>query len=246
MTPTDTRACACLQGIAADCICSFNAQAVALMCEASFADALDRLGVALDRIKLARSGQEVWNSWLLPSAFHVDDKHVLSVGITVCERESSFDEASALSMYRRAFVVMISDEELLSNPQAARLVEAIILFNIGLCFHSMSLTIGAESGSGLVSAAKSAYCGSFALLNPETASTSHDHLLRLALCNNVGHICAFLCEFREAQSLLQLLKGFLLCFQDNDKGRGPIDDTLFDFYYNAIAVYGTYRTAPAA
>ena len=246
MAPTEPRACFCLQGIAADSICSFNAQAVALMCEASFFDALDLLGVALDRIKLARSGQEIWNPWLLPSAFHVDDRHVVSVGVTVCERESSSDEASALSMYKRAFVVMISDEELLTNQQAARLVEVIILFNIGLCFHSMSLAIGAESGSGLVSAAKSAYSGAFALLNPEIASTSHDRLLRLALCNNVGHICAFLCEFREAESLLQMLKGFLVCFQDNDKERGPIDDTLYDFYYNAIAVYGTYHTAPAA
>lgn len=188
----------------------------------------------------------MWNSWLPPPSYRVDDKNVVSVGITVCEREGTPDAASALSMYKRAFVVMISDDELLSNQQATRIVEVVILFNVGLCFHSLSLTVGAEAGSGLVMAAKSAYSDAFALLNPGIAATSHDGLLCLALCNNVGHICAFLCQFREAESLLQMLKGFLVCFQANDTAKGPLDDTLFDFYYNAIAVYGTYHTAPAA
>jgi hypothetical protein len=227
-------------------VSSLNAQAVAHMCDGSFNEALELLSVALDQVKLSRSRQVVWNPWLPPSSFQLDNKTVLSVGVRVSECEGSSDAVLALSMYKRAFIVSINDLELLSNQQAARISEVIILFNIGLCFHAMSLVLGAESGYSLVSAAKSAYAEALALLSPDIASTSQDGLLRLALCNNVGHICAFMCQFREAESLLQMLKQFLVCFQANDTGKGPIDDTLYDFYYNAIAVYGTHHVAPAA
>lgn len=216
------------------------------MREACFIDALDHLFAAFSRIKLSQSRHILWSPWLLDGIFRVEERRIVSVAVTVCQREGSRDAESPINLYKRAFLLSMNDEELAASQQAGRLMEVIILFNMGLCLHAMALSLGTESSAGLISASKAAYLDAFSLLNPETTSTHHDRLLRLALCNNIGHVCAYMCQFREAENFLQMLKQYLICFQANDNGKGPLDDTLFDFYYNAIAVHGTYHLAPAA
>lgn len=225
---------------------SLNAGAVALMCEGSFLDALSLLHGALHCIKLSSLAQPA--AWPLPRARRSDQRRtVRTIGLTVEIPEGSDSVDSALRMYKRAFLTTSTsdDDGPLSDLRAACTLEAVLQYNAGLCCHVLAFTLRDGLGACLL-AARNAYCDALRLLDPELASSSDGRLLHLALCNNVGHICVNLCEFQEAELLLLMLRQFLVRFQELEGGHGPVDDSLFEFYYNVIAVRGTHHCAPAA
>jgi len=147
--------------------------------------------------------------------------------------------------FNRAFIIMEQDEDRTSSNLSQSETTALLLYNMGLCFHHKGVTRG---GSGCLDRALEFYQLTFRTINEGQSEDEYSELSRfilLALATNMGHVYSHFFDTDEAYACREMLAELLASVSPDSPF---MNEDEYLFFFLTMYVYDDFElvAAPAA